>query len=291
MFSSGQNKIVLPKWLRWWDGGLWPGCRPSFVENTCQLPTFLNWENILNWIGDTTLEHHLGQLRDHLAPLEKWMDNTWAPIRIYATLAPLGDNLGIEDFGTTSTLQCESLFYLKIYSLPKSCSSRCALDFFFSLLLDKARLTPSEKSFLYTYNIIFTSFLECTVSAHYWFNVHVQPSVAPAYSVMAFSCFYQKSPSPDDPCTMFEDPYQALLFLHGFCWNPPHAKGGLSSILQQLAKQSCMRRQYENVAEKNKHQNKEPTWTRAGSKPPIQLRMMSWHFEIPLSMAALWIMK
>ena len=83
--------------------------------------------------------------------------------------------------------------------------------------------------------------------------------MAPAYSVMAFSCFYHKSPSPDDPCTMFEDPYQALLFLHGYCWNPPHPKGGLSSILQQLAKQSCMRlcTQYENVAEK-KQQQKTP---------------------------------
>ena len=72
------------------------------------------------------------------------------------TLAPLGDNLGIEDYGTTSTLQYESQFYLKI--LPKSCSSRCALDLFFSLLLDQARLTPCEKSFVDTYTIILISY-------------------------------------------------------------------------------------------------------------------------------------
>ena len=111
-----------------------------------------------------------------------------------------------EDYGTTSTLQCESLFYLKFYSLPKSCSSRCALDFFFSLLLDQARLAPCEKSFFghlhhyshllfRVYSIIDSMF----TFSHQWRLLILWWLIDNG----AFSCFYQKSPSPDDPCTMY----------------------------------------------------------------------------------------
>ena len=79
MPTSGQNEIVWPKWLRWWDGGLWPGCRPSFVENTCQLPTFLNWENIMNTQHGLVIQH-LGITWDNLEATWHHFKNEWTTL-------------------------------------------------------------------------------------------------------------------------------------------------------------------------------------------------------------------